>query len=209
MLTKSVVVFSGSKAGHDPEFMQHAKELGYLLAEEKILLVYGGGSLGLMGAVSNAAKERGGEIKAIIPKKIVELVGRNFNSEIPIEVVDDIHTRKQRMYEAADAAIALPGGFGTLDEMFEFAAWCQLGLHAKPKPLCALNTAGFFNPIKILMMDMVRQGLMDYRTRDLLQFATSPQHTLERIERAIRIQNALAFATAKAAATTTKVAAAR
>ncbi len=138
----SVAVFCGSNNGNDPIYIQHAKELGKLLAQYKITLVYGGGNAGLMGAVANAALENGGSVIGIIPE-ILKHRERHHNGISELHIVPDMHTRKKMMYDLCDAAIVLPGGNGTLDEMFEMATWNALTIH--DKKIILLNTAGFYN----------------------------------------------------------------
>jgi uncharacterized protein (TIGR00730 family) len=136
-----VCVFCGSKVGMDPAFSAAAAELGGLLARQGLTLVYGGGSVGLMGVLADAVLEARGEVVGVIPKKLAtkELLHPGVEQ---MHVVESMHARKALMAELADAFIALPGGFGTLEELFEVITWAQLGLHGKPVGL--LNTAGYF-----------------------------------------------------------------
>ena len=126
----SVAVFCGSKSGNDPLYEQHAKELGKLLGQRKITLVYGGGNVGLMGSVANAAMEAGGEVIGVIPDVLVQWE-RQHTGLTRLHVVADMHIRKKMMYDLCDAAIVLPGGNGTMDEMFEMLTWNTLNIHDK------------------------------------------------------------------------------
>ncbi len=154
---KSVCVYCGSNAGAKPAYAQAARALGARIAGEGLALVYGGGNVGLMGQVADAALDAGGEVIGVIPRHLVEWeVAHRGVSELV--VVDSMHARKQRMFELADAFVALPGGFGTLDEMFEMLTWRQLGLGHKP---CAfLDVAGFWQPLVAMLDTMVRERFL-------------------------------------------------
>ena len=141
---RAVCVYCGSNAGNRPVYAERAAALGQRLAREGIAVVYGGGNVGLMGVVADAALEAGGEVIGVIPEQLVnwEVAHRGLTR---LEVVADMHTRKMRMFDLSDAFIALPGGFGTLDEMFEMLTWRQLGLGDRP---CAfLDVDGFYAPL--------------------------------------------------------------
>src|SRR5690606_22648607 len=131
MPIQSICVFCGASPGANPVYRQTAEALGRLLAERGIRLIYGGGAVGLMGVVADAALSAGGEVIGVIPQSLgrAEIGHRGLTR---LEVVDTMHTRKARMAELADAFIALPGGLGTLEELFEVWTWGQLGYHAKP-----------------------------------------------------------------------------
>src|SRR3954462_3128799 len=139
---KKIAVFCGSSLGGDAAFARAAEELGVLLAREHISLIYGGGNIGLMGKLATAALAAGGHVTGVIPKfMMTKEVG---NIDLPdLRLVNSMHERKALMAELADGFIAMPGGFGTLEEFSEILTWSQLGLHAKPKPLGLLNVAGF------------------------------------------------------------------
>ena len=130
MTLQSVAVFCGSRLGKNIVFMKHAAELGRLIATLELKLVYGGGNKGLMGIVADAVLENGGEVMGVIPKVLVEWEHQH-EGLTDLAVVPDMHTRKKLMYEMSDACIVLPGGFGTLDELFEMLTWNQLKLHDK------------------------------------------------------------------------------
>ena len=130
MVIQSIAVFCGSKSGNNPLFEAQTRQLGYLLADKKVTVIYGGGNKGLMGAIANAALERGGKVIGIIPKMLSDLEHKHEGlSELTI--VDSMHIRKQMLYEKCDAAIILPGGYGTMDEVFEMLTWNQLSIHNK------------------------------------------------------------------------------
>lgn len=142
MSIKSLAVFCGSKSGNDPLFEQEARQLGHLLAHKGIELIYGGGNKGIMGAVANGVLEKKGKVTGIIPKALTEWeVHHEGITELII--VESMHARKLLLYEKCDAAVILPGGFGTLDELFEMLTWNQLSIH--DKKIFILNTAGFYN----------------------------------------------------------------
>ena len=157
MVLKSIAVFCGSKIGNNPIFMRHATQLGNLLAENNVCLVYGGGNSGLMGCVANGVLEKGGRVIGIIPE-ILTSWERQHDAVTELIVVENMHVRKHMMYEKADAAIILPGGFGTLDELFEILTWNQLSIH--DKPVYILNTAGFYDPLLLHMQMMMQENFL-------------------------------------------------
>ena len=142
MSITSLAVFCGSKSGNNIMFEAEAKQLGYLLAKKNITLIYGGGNKGIMGAVANAVLERKGKVTGIIPQILTEWESHH-KGITQLIIVEDMHTRKRMLYEKCDAAIILPGGFGTLDELFEMLTWNQLNIHNKK--IFILNTAGFYD----------------------------------------------------------------
>lgn len=154
---KSVCVYCGSNTGARPEYVSAARALGKRIANQNMRLVYGGGNVGLMGHVADATLQAGGHVIGVIPQQLVEWeVAHRGLSEL--EIVDSMHARKLRMFELSDAFIALPGGFGTLDEMFEMLTWRQLGLGRKP---CAfLDVGGFWQPLMTLLDTMVRERFL-------------------------------------------------
>ncbi|GGZ58318.1 cytokinin riboside 5'-monophosphate phosphoribohydrolase [Lysobacter xinjiangensis] len=154
---RAVCVYCGSNAGNRPVYADRAAALGQRLAREGIAVVYGGGNVGLMGVVADAALEAGGEVIGVIPEQLVnwEVAHRGLTR---LEVVADMHTRKMRMFDLSDAFIALPGGFGTLDEMFEMLTWRQLGLGDRP---CAfLDVDGFYAPLMGMLDRMVAERFL-------------------------------------------------
>lgn len=154
---KAVCVYCGSNTGSKPAYTERAMALGMRLARDGLALVYGGGNVGLMGVVADAVLEAGGEVVGVIPQQLVdwEVAHRGVTR---LEVVDSMHARKARMFDLADAFVALPGGFGTLDEMFEMLTWRQLGLGDKP---CAfLDVDGFYAPLMAMVDRMVAERFL-------------------------------------------------
>lgn len=163
MLTmKTICVYCGSNSGNKPIYAERAMALGDRIAKQGLGLVYGGGNVGLMGIVANAVLEAGGEVTGVIPKQLMDWeVGHKGLTRL--EVVDSMHARKARMFDLADAFVALPGGFGTLDEMFEMLTWRQLGLGDKP---CAfLDVAGFYAPLMGMIDRMVEERFLHAEQR--------------------------------------------
>jgi uncharacterized protein (TIGR00730 family) len=142
MTIESVAVFCGSKNGNNPLFAQHAVELGKHLAMLRLKLIYGGGKKGLMGTLADAVLQNGGAVMGVIPKVLIEWEHQH-EGLTELAVVPDMHSRKKMMYDMSDAAIILPGGMGTLDELFEMMTWNQLKIH--DKKIYVLNSGGFFN----------------------------------------------------------------
>ena len=161
----SVCVFCGSSPGVDHAFVAAAEEVGRLLATQRRRLVYGGGRIGLMGAVADAALAHGGEVIGVIPRALVEKeVAHAGLTEL--RVVASMHDRKAAMAELADGFVALPGGIGTLEEFFEIWTWGQLGLHHKPFGL--LNVAGFFDPLLAFLDQLTDQRFLRAEHRGML-----------------------------------------
>ncbi len=152
---RRVTVFTGSRPGARPEYAAAAREFGDLLAARGVGLVYGGASVGLMGTIADAALARGGEVIGVIPRLLVEkeLAHRALTE---LHQVESMHERKAKMAALSDAFVALPGGFGTLDELFEIATWAQLGIHEKPIGL--LSTAGYYEPLRAAVDHAVKEG---------------------------------------------------
>ncbi|WP_407351739.1 TIGR00730 family Rossman fold protein [Luteimonas sp. R10] len=160
---KSLCVYCGSNAGSDPLYAERAIALGTRLAKDGIRLVYGGGNIGLMGTVADAVLEAGGEVTGVIPQQLVdwEVAHRGVTA---LEIVGSMHERKSRMFDLADGFVALPGGFGTLEEIVEMLTWRQLGIGRKP---CAfLDIAGFWSPLIAMMDRMVEQRFLHPDQRD-------------------------------------------
>jgi uncharacterized protein (TIGR00730 family) len=159
---KSICVYCGSNAGNKPVYAERAQALGAHIASESLQLVYGGGNVGLMGIVADAVLANGGEVVGVIPEQLVqwEVAHKGVTR---LEVVANMHERKARMFDLADAFIALPGGFGTLDEMFEMLTWRQLGLGKKP---CAfLDVDGFYAPLMGMIDRMVEERFLHAEQR--------------------------------------------
>jgi uncharacterized protein (TIGR00730 family) len=159
---RRVCVYCGSSPGREPAFVTAARRLGDLLAEAGVALVYGGGSVGMMGAVATAVQARGGEIMGIIPGF---LTGREnvFRGATEVVVTRDMHERKRIMFERSDAFVALPGGIGTLEELVEQLTWAQLGRHRKPILLANIN--GFWNGLLGVFEHMDRTGFIHSGSR--------------------------------------------
>ncbi|XVF34521.1 hypothetical protein REPUB_Repub18cG0066000 [Reevesia pubescens] len=176
---KSVCVFCGSYPGKDEEFVKVANNLGRTLAERKIRLVYGGGNIGLMGCVATAAQSRGSQNLGIIPRAIAKrnIVGETIGNEI---LVSCMHERMNIMMENADAFIALPGGFGTLEEIFQIASWAQLNIHKKP--IGILNVNGFYDSLFSFLDKAVEQRFISQTTHQILVIATTPDQLLDQLQ---------------------------
>jgi uncharacterized protein (TIGR00730 family) len=142
MSIQSLAVFCGSQSGNNPMFVQDTTALGKLMAENNVTLIYGGGNVGLMGAIANAVMEGNGKVIGVIPQVLVEWE-RQHKNITQLIVTEDMHVRKKTIYSMCDAALILPGGFGTLDELFEMLTWNQLSIH--DKQIFILNTAGFYD----------------------------------------------------------------
>ena len=154
---RSVCVYCGSNAGNKPAYAERAIALGNRLAKERLALVYGGGNVGLMGIVADAVLEAGGEVMGVIPEQLVEWEVAH-KGLTRLEVVANMHERKARMFDLSDGFVALPGGFGTLDEMFEMLTWRQLGIGDKP---CAfLDVDGFYAPLLAMLDRMVEERFL-------------------------------------------------
>ena len=154
---KSICVYCGSNAGSKPAYTERAIALGDRIAKEGLQLVYGGGNVGLMGIVADAVLAAGGEVVGVIPEQLVnwEVAHKGVTR---LEVVANMHERKKRMFDLSDAFVALPGGFGTLDEMFEMLTWRQLGLGKKPCAFLGVN--GFWQPLMAMLDTMVRERFL-------------------------------------------------
>ncbi len=176
---KRITVFCGSSFGTDEIYEKQAFKLGETLADRKIGLVYGGANVGLMNAVANGSLSKGGEVTGVLPvfikdkgiahKKLTELI-----------LVETMHERKTKMNELSDGVIALPGGFGTLEEFFETLTWGQLGLHRKPVGL--LNISGFYDSLKILAKTMVEKGFLKEANRKMLLISDDIENLLDLME---------------------------
>lgn len=159
-----IAVYCGAATGEDPVYQQAAKALGYKLAKNNIEVVYGGGQTGLMGTLAEAVLNAEGKITGVTTSSLIDQ--EQASSVIQLEVTPDMHARKKRMAELADAFIALPGGIGTLEEIFEVWTWARLGFHQKPCGL--LNTNGYYNHLLAFIENMVHQQFMAKQYRDLL-----------------------------------------
>jgi uncharacterized protein (TIGR00730 family) len=176
---RTVCVFCGSRAGARPAYAQAARRLGAALVARGMDLVYGGGHVGLMGVVADAVLAAGGRAGGVIVQSLVdrELAHAGLTELL---VVETMHQRKALMAERADAFVALPGGYGTGDELFEILTWAQLGFHARPIGL--LNTAGYFDPLLVWLDHMVREDFLRPKHRDLLLVADDADRLLDRLQ---------------------------
>ncbi|MEM7790328.1 MAG: TIGR00730 family Rossman fold protein [Verrucomicrobiota bacterium] len=178
-MLNSLCVYCGSSPGSRPAYLEAARSVGRLLAENKITLVYGGGSVGLMGAVADAALEAGGQVFGVITEHLMEMeVGHLDLTEL--HVTKTMHERKIRMAELADGFVALPGGIGTLEELFEVYTWAQLGVHAKPCGI--LNTDGFYEPLLKMMQHLVDQRFLKEAHHKVLLVESTPDALLKNLQ---------------------------
>ena len=178
MKINSLAVFCGSKNGNNPIYIQHAIELGKLLAKNNITLIYGGGSTGMMGAVADAVMGNSGKVIGIITKKLVDWEHQH-QGITDLSIVDDMHIRKQKMYELCDAAVILPGGVGTLDEFFEMVTWNQLSIH--DKKIYILNSANFFDLLLKHIEVMETQGFLYESVTKRITVIDDPQQLVQYI----------------------------
>ena len=182
-VVRSVGVFCGSSSNVDDAYLALASELGRSLAHEGIAIVYGGGDSGLMGAVAQAAMEAGGHVTGVLPAGLFTN-GIDGEKITNLELVGDMHQRKFRMYELADAFIGLPGGLGTFEEVFEAATWSQLGLHAggHRKPVVLLDHNGYWKPVHDLLDRATADHFMRADTRAIVRDARSVADALTAIQ---------------------------
>ncbi len=176
---KRICVFCGSSAGISGTYRAAAVELGRLLTEQGLGLVYGGGRIGLMGVVADAVLEQGGQVIGVIPQPMV--VREIWHSGLTeLRVVPSMHARKSLMAELADAFIALPGGFGTFEEFCEMTTWSQLGIHRKPCGL--LNVAGYYDPLLEMFDRAVTEGFLKRENRELVLASPNCRELLENMQ---------------------------
>lgn len=176
---KRICVFCGSSRGTNPAYAQAAEAVGRLLAERGLGLVYGGGNVGLMGIVANAALTAGGEVIGVIPEALMKMeVGHVDVSAL--HVVGSMHDRKALMAELSDGFIALPGGIGTLEEIFEVWTWGQLGLH--PKPLGFLDVADYYSHLHVFLDHSMAEGFLKPRHRAMVAVESDAAALLNRFE---------------------------
>jgi uncharacterized protein (TIGR00730 family) len=177
-MIQNVAVFCASADGADPAYRAAAVEFGRALAERKIGIVYGGAKVGLMGAVAEAALAQGGRVVGVIPTLLVDLeVAHDGLTEL--HVTDTMHTRKALIGERSDAFIALPGGFGTFEELFEVLTWQTLKIHAKPVLL--LNTNGFYDQLLTFLDFCVQQGMLNQQKREIVLVADTVDEALRQL----------------------------
>ena len=161
----NICVFCGSSPGHDPQYVQAARDLGALFAKRGIGLVYGGAHVGVMGALADSVLDHGGKVIGVIPQGLLDFeVAHEGLTEL--RIVGSMHERKALMAELSDAFIALPGGIGTLEETFEMLTWAQLGFH--PKPVALLDVGGFFSKLRDFLDHIVTEGFLRETHRQIL-----------------------------------------
>ncbi|MGC9158214.1 MAG: TIGR00730 family Rossman fold protein [Terracidiphilus sp.] len=180
---RRVAVYCGSSPGNNPVYMAEARALGAALASAGFGLVYGGASVGLMGAVADAALAGGAEVIGVLPAVLAghEIAHTGLTA---LEHVPTMHARKARMAALADAFLALPGGYGTLEELLEALAWAQLRIHTKPVVL--VNTAGYWDPLLVFLDSAVAAGFLKPKNRDLLWVAASAQEAVAMVSGSLR-----------------------
>lgn len=176
---KRICVFCGSSAGSRPEYRACAVELGVELTRRRIGLVYGGGNVGLMGAIADAILDAGGEAIGVIPE---HLISREIGHKqlTKLHIVRSMHERKALMADLSDAFIALPGGFGTFEEFFEVVTWSQLGLHLKPCGI--INVLEYYTPLLEMLDHAVEQGFLKPQNRELILSRNTPKDLLQALE---------------------------
>jgi uncharacterized protein (TIGR00730 family) len=178
MTPRAVCVFCGSQPGARPAYLDAARELGALLARRGVAVVYGGGHVGMMGALADSALAAGGEVIGVIPEHLMrpEVAHQRLTELL---IVDSMHTRKRTMASRADAFIVLPGGYGTFEEMFEMVTWRQLRLHAKPVGL--INVDGYFDHLLAFLQHAAQQDFIRPQHRDLLLVGATAASLVERL----------------------------
>ncbi len=176
---QSIAVFCGSSRGTNPVYRDQAYQLGRILAERDIEVVFGGARVGLMGHLAEGTLSGSGKITGVIPDFLGEEEIAHDNLTRMIRV-HSMHERKQRMHELSEGVIALPGGYGTMEEFFEMLTWAQLGLHKKP--IALLNIEGFYDPINRLTDTMVREGFLKNINRNMLIIDHSIGHLLDQMD---------------------------
>ena len=175
---KRICVFCASSSGVRPEYIQAAENVGRLLVKQERSLVYGGGKVGLMGTIANSVLAAGGEVIGVIPHALMlKEVGHTGLTKL--RIVNTMHERKALMAELSDAFIALPGGYGTLDEFCEILTWAQLGLHSKPCGI--LNVNGYYDPLLELFQKSVAEGFLRKQHADMLKVESDPEVLLQQM----------------------------
>jgi uncharacterized protein (TIGR00730 family) len=176
MSITSLAVFCGSRNGPDGVYGEHARQLGKIMAENNIEMIYGGGSTGIMGIVADAVMQHSGKVTGIIPHILVEWEHQHHGITNLI-IADDMHERKKKMYELCDAAIILPGGFGTLDEFFEMLTWNQLSIH--DKKIFILNSVGFFDHLLAHIERLEKEGFLYETAKERITVLTEPAQLVQ------------------------------
>ena len=184
---KSLCVYCGSSSGSDPAYAAAARELGQLLAAQQIELIYGGGRVGLMGTLADAVLDAGGRVQGVIPQSLAnrEVAHHGLTH---LHVVETMHQRKALMAELSDSFLALPGGLGTFEELFEIWTWAQLGMHAQPIGL--LNVAGYFDLLLRFLDHAVSHQLLKPVHREVLIVSTDPAEILRMLRQSLPVSEA-------------------
>jgi uncharacterized protein (TIGR00730 family) len=194
---RSVCVYCGASSGHDPVHAEAARALGREMAQQRLALIYGGGHVGLMGIIADAVLDAGGEVTGVIPKALMDTeVGHDRLTRLM--VVKDMHERKALMAELANGFIAMPGGIGTLEELFEAMTWAQLGFHEKPVGL--LNVNGFYDKLLAFLSQLEQEGFLRAEHKNLLINESEPSALLERL-REFRMPEGVSWLSRQAART--------
>src|SRR5215207_2969717 len=171
-----VAIFCGSRFGTNNIYIEHARSLAGIFAENKIELIYGGGKNGLMGIVADTVMEKGGIVRGVIPQILINWESQHKNIS-ELVVVEDMHVRKRKLYDLCDAAVILPGGFGTLDELFEILTWNQLSIH--DKKIFVLNGGGFYNHLLQHLQFLADEGFLYGKLEEKLTVIDTPQELLQ------------------------------
>jgi uncharacterized protein (TIGR00730 family) len=181
-MIKAVCVYCGSAPGARPVYAEAAKAFGRALVEADMSLVYGGGRVGLMGLIADEVLANGGRAVGVIPELLLKKeVGHTDLTEL--HVVPDMHERKKKMADLSDAFVAMPGGVGTFEELFEVYTWAQLGYHQKPVAL--LDVDGYYDPLLSMLQHTVEEGFMRRAYLDMLQVAADPAAMIDKLKRYI------------------------
>jgi len=178
-MMKKICVYSGSKAGVRSDYREAAIQLGDIFVEKKIELVYGGSRVGLMGEIASRMLDKQAKVTGVMPKGLFpkEIINRSLTRFIEVH---DMHERKRTMADLADGFIALPGGIGTFEELFEMLSWTQLGIHKKP--IGILNVADFFEPVLNLLHNTIQEGFMNANNMNLILISSNPRELLDKME---------------------------
>ncbi|RYZ61691.1 MAG: TIGR00730 family Rossman fold protein [Chitinophagaceae bacterium] len=175
-MINKLAIFCGSKKGNNSLYEQHAVALAQILATKKVELIYGGGKNGLMGVVADTVLAKGGIVRGVIPRVLVDWEHQH-DAISELFVVDDMHVRKRKLYELCDGAIILPGGFGTLDELFEILTWNQLSIH--DKKIFIMNTNGFYDHLLAHMRLLSEEGFLYGTLEEKLTVLNEPQELVD------------------------------
>jgi uncharacterized protein (TIGR00730 family) len=178
-MISSLAVFCGSKNGVADLYLRHAEELGMIMAANNIQLIYGGGKKGIMGVVADTVMNNNGKVTGVIPHVLVEWEHQH-EGITELIIADDMHVRKKRMYELCDAAVILPGGFGTLDELFEMLTWNQLSIH--DKKIFILNSGGFFNHLIAHISKLEAEGFLYETATERITVLSQPTELIEHLK---------------------------